>query len=70
MFQRLDLLLIAELCSADPGLGTPYLPEPFLQLPHPGSRALDLPLDSAVAGILDPANKPQPLSLSFSVTLT
>lgn len=63
VLQRLDLLLIAELCSADTGLGTSYLLEPFLQLPHPGSWALDLPLNSAVAGVLDPANKPQSLSL-------
>lgn len=65
VLQRLDLLLIAELCSADTGLGTSYLLEPFLQLPHPGNRTLDLPLNSAVAGILDPANKPQPLCLSL-----
>lgn len=63
VLQCLDLLLIAELRSADTGLGTSYLLEPFLQLPHPGSWTLDLPLDSAVAGVLDPANKPQPLSL-------
>lgn len=63
VLQCLDLLLIAELCSADTGLGTSYLSEPFLQLPHPGSWTLDLPLDSAMAGILDPANKPQSLSL-------
>lgn len=65
VLQRLDLLLIAEFCSADTGLGTSYLPEPFLQLLHPGSWTLDLPLHSAMAGILDPANKPQPLSLSL-----
>lgn len=58
MLQRRDLLLIAELGSADAGLGTSNLPEPFLQLPYPGSWTLDLSLDGAVASILDPTNEP------------
>lgn len=57
MLQRRDLLLIAELCLADAGLGASYLPEPFLQLPYPGRWTLNLSLHGAVASILDPANE-------------
>lgn len=65
VFQRRNLLLVGELGPADAGLGAPDLPQPLLQLPHPGGRTLGLSLHGAMARVLHPANQPQALGLAL-----